>query len=195
MIHPIIAYGDPVLRKKTKEISADYPNLKTLIEDIWETMYSASGVGLAAPQIGHSIRLFIVDSEQILNKLEDEEKNDWGDEVGIKEVFINAKVIAKTGEEWPYNEGCLSIPKIKEDVDRPDEVHIQYYDADFKFHDKKFAGLTGRIIQHEYDHIEGILFVDHLKALRKRLLKRKLEEISQGKVKVSYKMRFPKTGK
>jgi len=195
MIYPIVAYGDPVLRKKTKEIAKDYPDIKTLIENMWETMYSSSGVGLAAPQIGNSIRLFVVDSNQILDNLEDKEESDWKDDVGIKEVFINAKVINKKGEEWVYNEGCLSIPKIREDVTRPDEVHVQYYDADFKFHDKVFAGLSGRIIQHEYDHIEGVLFIDHLKPLKKRLLKRKLEEISQGKVKVDYRMRFPKVVK
>lgn len=195
MIYPIVAYGDPVLRKKTKEISRDYPDLNILIDNMWETMYASSGVGLAAPQIGNSIRLFVVDSKQILDNLEDKENSDWKDEEGVKEVFINAKVIKKEGEEWLYNEGCLSIPKIREDVSRPDEVHIQYYDTDFKFHDKKFEGLSGRIIQHEYDHIEGILFIDYLKPLKKRLLKRRLEEISQGEIKVDYKMRFPKKGK
>ena len=195
MIYPIVAYGDPVLRKKTKEISADFPNLSALIENMWETMYESSGVGLAAPQIGNSIRLFIVDSNQILDNLKDKENSDWKDDKGVKEVFINAKILKKEGEEWLYNEGCLSIPKIREDVSRPDEVHIQYFDADFKQHTKTFDGLSGRIIQHEYDHIEGVLFIDHLKPLKRRLLKRKLEEISQGKVVVDYKMRFPKTGK
>ncbi len=195
MIYPIVAYGDPVLRKKTKEITADYPDLKTFIDDMWETMYSSNGVGLAAPQLGDSIRLFIVDSRQILDNLKDKNKYDWSNDKGVKDVFINAKVIAKEGEEWIYNEGCLSIPKIREDVTRHDEVHIQYYDADFKFHDKKFVGLSGRIIQHEHDHVEGILFIDHLKPLKKRLLKRRLEEISRGKVEVDYKMRFPKMGK
>jgi peptide deformylase len=195
MIYPIVAYGDPVLRKKAKEIDANHPNLKTFIDNMWETMYESSGVGLAAPQVGESIRLFLVDSIQILENLSEKRKDDWADDKGVKDVFINPKIISRKGEEWVYNEGCLSIPKIKEDVTRHDEVHIQYYDADFKFHDKKFVGLSGRIIQHEFDHIEGTLFIDHLKPLKKRLLKRRLEEISQGKVVVDYKMRFPKTGK
>ncbi|HAP01367.1 MAG TPA: peptide deformylase [Bacteroidetes bacterium] len=192
---PIVAYGDPLLRKKAEDISIDYPNLKEVIANMYDTMYNASGVGLAAPQIGLSVRLFIIDSAQILNKkndkAEDDDDNDFEGEEGVKQVFINAKVHSRAGEKWIYNEGCLSIPNIREDITRPDEVDIEYLDEDFKHYRKKFSGFTGRIIQHEFDHIEGILFTDHLKPLKKRLLKNRLEKISRGDVKVDYKMKFP----
>lgn len=191
MIYPIIAYGDPVLRKKAIEISADYPSFPKLLEDMFETMKSSSGVGLAAPQIGLSIRLFIVDSISILESYAEEEDNDFEGEVGIRRAFINAKISSKSGEPWEYNEGCLSIPKIREDISRPEEVKLKYLDENFVEKEEVFYGLNARIIQHEYDHIEGILFVDYLKPLKKKLLKRKLDAISTGNVKVDYKMKFP----
>jgi peptide deformylase len=184
MILPIVAYGDPVLRKKGEEISKDYPDLQKLIDDMFETMEKSRGVGLAAPQIGKAIRLFVIDSTKMHE--EDEEH------LGLREVFINAKIIDEDGKEWRFEEGCLSIPTIREDVLRQPKITIQYYDRDFNFHEKEFDDLTARVIQHEYDHIEGILFIDHLKPLKKSLLKGKLEKISKGMVDVSYKMKFPK---
>ncbi|MCW5908436.1 MAG: peptide deformylase [Chitinophagales bacterium] len=184
MVLPIVAYGDPVLRKKGVEIAKDYPNLQQLIDDMFETMERAKGVGLAAPQVNKSIRLFVIDSTRMYDEGEENE--------GIREVFINAKIIDETGDEWGYEEGCLSIPTIREDVYREEDIVIQYYDREFNFREKKFTGLTARVIQHEYDHIEGILFIDHLKPLKKSLLKGRLDNISKGKVSVEYKMKFPK---
>jgi peptide deformylase len=192
MILPIVAYGAPVLRAVAKNISPDYPGLAKLLEDMWETMYASSGVGLAAPQINRDIRLFVMDSEQIFAHLEDDEKGKYPDEPGIKQVFINARIKDLNGGEWSYNEGCLSIPKIREDVSRPQEVTIEYMDENFLPHTKTFNGVTARIIQHEYDHIEGKLFIDYLKPLKRKLLKGKLDDISKGKVKVDYKMVFAK---
>ncbi len=192
MVFPIVAYGAAVLRKMSKDIKPDYPGLKTLIEDMWETMYASSGVGLAAPQINKDIRLFVMDSAQIFENLEDDEKNVYPDAPGIKKVFINAHVISFEGEEWAYNEGCLSIPKIREDVFRPETVTLKYMDENFKEHTDTFNGITARVIQHEYDHIDGKLFIDYLKPLRKKLLQGKLNDISKGKVKMDYKMIFPK---
>jgi peptide deformylase len=193
MILPIYAYGEAVLRKVAKEIEQDYPELETLIANMWETMYNATGVGLAAPQVGKSIRLFIVDTEQILKKVEEKKdpENEFFGEKGIKKVFINAKIHSKEGEEWVYNEGCLSIPGIREDVTRPDEIDIEYYDQNFKHHRDTFWGFNGRVIQHEYDHIEGILFTDLLKPLKKRMLKTKLEKIAKGDTDVAYKIKAP----
>jgi peptide deformylase len=195
MILPIVAYGDPVLRKKGVEIAADYPDLELLIRDMYETMYNSSGVGLAAPQIGRAIRLFVVDTKPFAEVDEDEESEFSKEELErigeFRQTFINAKIIAEEGEEWAFNEGCLSIPKIREDVYRKPDVRIQYYDENFKFHDEKFDGLIARVIQHEYDHIEGKLFVDLINPLRKRLLKGKLNDISKGNVQVDYRMRFP----
>jgi peptide deformylase len=184
-----------VLRKTGVEIDKDYPGLKKLIDDMYETMYNSSGVGLAAPQIGKAIRLFIVDAKPFANVDEDEE-SEFTKEVlsmmeNFKKTFINAKIIKEEGDEWAFNEGCLSIPKIREDVYRKPKVHIQYYDEDFNFHDETYEGIVARVIQHEYDHIEGKLFVDHINPLRRRLLKGKLNDISKGKIKVDYKMRFP----
>ena len=193
MILPVVAYGDPVSRRRTEEISQDYPELENLIENMFETMYAAPGVGLAAPQIGLSIRLFIVDSEQ-LDKEEEEKPNNGQHqkkEQGIREVFINPNIIEETGKLWPYEEGCLSIPGIREDVQREERVMIEYYDENFEFHKKEFTGITGRIIQHEYDHVQGILFTDHLNLLKRRMLKSKLTAISKGDVEVKYKMQFP----
>ena len=192
MILPIVAYGAQILRKVTQDISADYPELPKLIDDMWETMYASNGVGLAAPQINKNIRLFVMDSSQIFEGLEDNEKSDYPDKPGFKGVFINAHIVKLNGEEWSYNEGCLSIPKIREDIYRLEEVTLKYVDEQFQPHTKTFNGLTARIILHEYDHIEGKLFIDYLKPLRKKLLQGKLNDISKGKIKVDYKMVFPK---
>jgi peptide deformylase len=192
MILPIVAYGAPVLRKVASDITPDYPNLQKLIEDMWETMYASNGVGIAAPQINKDIRLFVIDSAQIFEHQEEEDKGKYADDPGVKKVFINAKITSLDGEEWPYNEGCLSIPKIREDVMRPQDVTIEYFDENFQPHTETFTGITARIIQHEYDHIEGKLFIDYLKPLRKKMLAGKLTDISKGKVKVDYKMMFAK---
>jgi peptide deformylase len=191
MILPIVAYGHPVLRKVAEDIGPDYPQLDKLIEDMWETMYGSNGVGLAAPQINRSIRLFVVDSTMIFDGMEDEEKAEYPDEPGIKQVFINPRVVGLEGEKWAYNEGCLSIPKIREDVLREERVTISFLDEFFQSHLKTFHGITARVILHEYDHIEGKLFIDHISLLKKKLIKKKLEDISRGKVRVDYKMLFP----
>lgn len=184
MILPIVAYGDPVLRKKGSEITPDHPGLEQLITDMFETMEQAKGVGLAAPQVNQPIRLFIVDS----GKMYDDEN---GSE-GIRQVFINPQMMDETGKDWPYEEGCLSIPHIREDVFRRQHIRIRYQDEKFQVHEKEFTGLTARVIQHEYDHIEGKLFIDYLKPLKKSLLKGKLDKISKGEVSVEYRMKFPK---
>ena len=190
MILPIVAYGAQVLRTRGAEVKPDYPGLEKLIEDMWETMYESSGVGLAAPQINKSIRLFVIDSTQIFTNLEDDEQGKYPDAPGLKEVFINAKIIKLNGEPWPYTEGCLSIPKIREEVLRNEEVELEYVDQQFQHHIKTFNGLTARVILHEYDHIEGKLFIDYLKPLKRKLLKGKLDDISRGKINVDYKMSF-----
>jgi peptide deformylase len=192
MVFPIVAYGAAVLRKVSQDITPDYPGLKTLIEDMWETMYASSGVGLAAPQINKDIRLFVMDSSQIFENLEDDEKNVYPDAPGIKQVFVNAYVKSLDGEEWAYNEGCLSIPKIREDVLRAESVTLEFMDENFQPHTQTFNGITARVILHEYDHIEGKLFIDYLKPLRRKMLQGKLNDISKGKVKIDYKMIFPK---
>ncbi len=192
MILPIVAYGAPVLRKMCKDIDADYPGLDKLIEDMWETMYASNGVGLAAPQINKDIRLFVMDSVQIFENLEDDELGLYPDGPGIKKVFINAHIVDLEGEEWAYNEGCLSIPKIREDVYRQETVILQYWDEQFVEHTESFNGITARVILHEYDHIDGKLFIDYIKPLRRKLLQGKLNDINKGKVKVDYKMIFPK---
>ena len=192
MILPIVAYGAPVLRTVCKDITPIYPGLDKLIEDMWETMYSSNGVGLAAPQINRDIRVFIVDSEQIFANQDEEDKGKYPDEPGLKQVFINAQVRELNGQEWVYNEGCLSIPKIREDIPRNEEVTIEYVDEHFAPQVRTFNGITARIILHEYDHIEGKLFIDYLKPLKRKLLKGKLDDISKGKIKVDYKMAFLK---
>jgi peptide deformylase len=192
MILPIVAYGTPILRVVSKDITPDYPNLAQLIEDMWETMYSSNGVGLAAPQINRDIRLFVIDSRQIFENLEEGEKDKYPDGPGLKQVFINAHIVALNGEEWAYNEGCLSIPKIREDIFRSEEVTIEYEDENFETHETTFNGITARIILHEYDHIEGKLFIDYLKPLKRKLLKSKLDDITRGKINVDYKMSFPR---
>lgn len=184
MVLPIVAYGDPILRKRAEDITKDYPGLQQLIDDMFETMERAKGVGLAAPQINKSIRLFVVDSDKMYD---DDEPGE-----GIREVFINAQILDESGKEWAFEEGCLSIPGIREDVYREEKIVIKYLDRNFKAHEKTFDGMTARVIQHEYDHIEGKLFIDHLKPLKKSLLKSRLEKITKGIVSVDYKMRFPK---
>lgn len=191
MILPIVAYGTPILRKVSAEIKKDYPGLDKLIADMFETMESAKGVGLAAPQVNKGIRLFVVDSTKMYDENEKKE-GQAADKQGIREVFINARKIEEKGEEWEYEEGCLSIPGIREDVARKGNIRIRYLDQHFKEHEKQFTGLTARVIQHEYDHIEGKLFIDHLKPLKRSLLKGKLDKISKGITDVNYKMKFPK---
>ena len=192
MILPIVAYGSPVLRKVCDDINPDYPGLEKLIADMWETMYNSNGVGLAAPQINVPIRLIVMDSEQIFLNQEEDEKDDYPDTPGYKGVFINAHISKLNGEQWSYNEGCLSIPKIREDVYRNEEVTLEFVDEHFQPHTKTFNGITARIILHEYDHIEGKLFIDHIKPLKRKLMKRKLDDITKGKVSVDYRMVFPK---
>lgn len=192
MILPIVAYGSPVLRKISKDIESSFPMLGKLIEDMWETMYASNGVGLAAPQVNRDIRLFVIDSEQIFKNLEDDEDGKYPDQPGFKEVFINAHIKELDGNEWAYNEGCLSIPKIREDVTRPELVTLQYINEKFEEVEQTFSGITSRIIQHEYDHLEGKLFIDYIKPLKRKLLQRKLGDITKGKVKVDYKMMFAK---
>jgi peptide deformylase len=192
MILPIVAYGHPVLRKVATEITPGYPGLEKLIADMWETMYNSNGVGLAAPQVNKDIRLFVIDSEQVFrNMKEDEEEEDYPDAPGIKGVFINAHIADMKGEEWAYNEGCLSIPKIREDIFRQETVTLEYQDENFESHTKTFSGISARVILHEYDHIEGKLFIDYLPPLKRKLMKGKLADISKGKVNVDYKMLFP----
>jgi peptide deformylase len=192
MILPIVGYGSPVLRKLCVDISPDYPELNTLIENMWETMYNSKGVGLAAPQINKDARLFVMDSVQIIENLEPDEVKDYPNDNGYKGVFINAKISSIHGREWSYNEGCLSIPKVREDVYRNEEITINFVDENFQLHTETFNGITARVILHEYDHIEGKLFIDHLKPLKRKLLKRKLDDIIKGKVNVDYRMVFSK---
>ena len=187
MTLPIVAYGAAVLRKVSEPINAEYPNLIKLIEDMWETMYDSNGVGLAAPQINRAIRLFVMDSKQIFENAEPGDET-YPDAPGIKAVFINAEVLELSGNEWVYNEGCLSIPKIREDVSRHEKVTMRYMDENFVEHTATFDGMTARIILHEYDHIEGKLFIDYIKPLRKKMLQGKLNDIHKGKVRVDYKM-------
>jgi peptide deformylase len=194
MILPIVAYGHPILRKTAHDINADYPNLSKLLEDMWETMYASNGVGLAAPQVNKSIRVFVMDSSQIFDNMDEKDRKEetYADDPGMKQAFINAHIVDEHGEDWPYNEGCLSIPKIREDIQRAEEVTIEFHDENFKKHRQTYNGITARIILHEYDHIDGKLFIDHLSQLKRKLLKRKLNDISKGAVKVDYKMLFPK---
>jgi peptide deformylase len=182
MIYPIVAYGHPVLKKKAVEIGPDYPGLKELIDSMFETMYSSSGVGLAAPQINFSIRLFVVDGAPF----EDEEPV----LKGFRKVFINPQMLDESGSKWKFNEGCLSIPGVRDDVDRHPDIYLHYFDENFVEHKENFTGIAARIIQHEFDHIEGVLFTDKLSPLKKQLLKGRLSDISKGRVNVDYKMRF-----
>ena len=182
MILPIYAYGQSVLKKEGAFIDPDYPDLEALIANMWETMYEAQGVGLAAPQIGKSIRLFVIDTIQVMEEGKESE--------GIKQVFINAEKLEEAGDPWSYEEGCLSIPEVRGDVDRPPQIKLRYQDEHFGAHERVFTGMNARVIQHEYDHIDGILFVEHLKPLKRRLVRRKLENIRKGKVSAEYKMKF-----
>lgn len=183
MIYPIYAYGHPILRKVAEPIGSDYPNLKEVIANMYETMQASSGVGLAAPQVGLSIRLLVIDADPF--------KDEDPSLEGFRKTFINIKIEEETGEKWVFNEGCLSVPNIREDVARHPVIKVTYLDEDFNPHEEVFKGLIARIIQHEYDHLQGVLFVDRVSSLRKTLLKRKLNEITRGIAKVSYKMKFP----
>jgi len=183
MILAVVAYGDIVLKKVSTDIDAKYPDLKVITKNMWDTMYQASGVGLAAPQIGKDIRLFVVDSKAMYDE---EEENK-----GIKQVFINPTIIEEWGEDWAYEEGCLSIPGVREDVVRKYNIRIEYLDENFVKHIKEYDDLNARVIQHEFDHIEGILFTDHLKPLKRKLLAKQLTNISKGITNAKYKMRFP----
>lgn len=194
MILPIVAYGDPILRKETEEISKDYPELDKFIADMFETMYRANGIGLAAPQVGRAIRLFIVDAT-IFEDDEDLTEEERKQVADFKKVFINAEIVEESGDEWAFNEGCLSIPDVREDVFRQPQITIEYEDENFKTHRETYSGIIARIIQHEYDHIEGILFTDLLSPLKKRLIKSRLNNISIGKVDVDYPMKFPRIKK
>lgn len=183
MKYPITVYGDPLLRKKAKEIEENHEGLAEIIENMWETMYYSDGVGLAAPQVGLSIRLFIIDASPAADE-------DPGLE-NFKKVFINPEIIKLTGEDWIMNEGCLSLPEIREDVKRPDAVRLKYYDEHFVLHEETYTGYAARVIQHEFDHLEGVLFIDHLSPLRKKLLKTKLRNIATGKVQPHYRIKTP----
>jgi peptide deformylase len=180
---PIVAYGDPVLKKVAGEIGPDYPNIDILIADMFETMYHAQGVGLAAPQVGLSIRLFVIDASPF--------EEDDAQLKGFKKVFLNAQITEESGDKWAFNEGCLSIPDIREDVSRHQHLHIRYQDENWNWQEERYHGLAARVIQHEYDHIDGKLLTDRLSPLRKAMLKNRLEAISKGMVKVDYKMKFP----
>lgn len=190
MILPIIAYGDPILKKEAEELDNEFPNLAQLIDDMWETMYDAHGVGLAAPQIGKSIRLFVVDASPFAEGDEEPDPKAKGLE-NFKKVFINPIIEEESGNEWAFQEGCLSIPKIREEIFRKENIFVSYYDENFNYHEEHFNGYAARVIQHEYDHLEGILFTDHLSSLKKKLLSKKLTNISKGAVEVNYKMKFP----
>ena len=185
MILPVYTYGQPVLRKKCQEITPDYPELQDLISNMWETMYQASGVGIAAPQVGKSVRLFVIDSEQILQ--EDSK------ETGFKKVLINAEILEEDGEEWAYEEGCLSIPHVRGDVERQESIKIRYQDENFNEFIETYSGINARVIQHEYDHIEGVLFTEKLKPIKKRMVQRKLDAIRKGNVSADYKLKVARS--
>jgi peptide deformylase len=181
MIYPVTVFGDPVLRKHAGPITKDFEDLEGFIQNMFDTMYNSDGVGLAAPQVGQPIRVFVLDTTHE----EDDEP------AGIKKAFINPEILEKSGDEWVMNEGCLSLPEIREDVLRPETVKIKYVDEKFIEHIEEYSGFTSRVIQHEYDHLEGVMFVDYLNPLRKRILKNKLTAISKGKVIPKYKIKVP----
>jgi peptide deformylase len=185
MILPIVAFGSPILRKKCVNITSCYPDLEILLANMWETMYDASGVGLAAPQINKSIRLFLVDTTPFI----DDEEDEIEEEV-VKKVFINAKITKESGHDWDFNEGCLSIPEVREDISRKSSITIEYFDENFKKHIDVYEGLSARVIQHEHDHINGILFTDKISPLRKRMIKSKLIDITKGRLNPNYKMKY-----
>ena len=184
MILPVYVYGSPVLRKVAVDIDKNYNGLNTFISNLFDTMYSSDGIGLAAPQVGHSIRVFVIDGNPLAE--DDPQLKDF------RRVFINAHIIERDGDEWPFTEGCLSLPTLREEVYRPSRVHIQYYDEQWVWHDEYYDKLAARIIQHEYDHLDGLLFIDKIPALRRKLLNGKLNAITKGKVEVSYKIKFPR---
>ena len=191
MTLPIVSYGSSVLKKTAQEITSDYPNLSELIANMWETMYAANGVGLAAPQIGLSIRVFVIDASPFVDK-ENMSVKEIETINTFKKVFINPKIISEEGKLWDFNEGCLSIPDVREDVSRKEKILINFFDENFELQKLKLSGLAARVVQHEYDHIEGVLFTDHLSSLKKRLIKNRLTLISKGDISVDYKMSFPK---
>ena len=192
MILPIVAYGSPILRKIAVDITPEYEGLEKLLADMWETMYNSNGVGLAAPQINKSVRIFTMDSEQIFTNDEDGDTDEYPDKPGFKGTFINPHIVALDGEPWKYNEGCLSIPRVREDILREETVTLSYVNENFLPCTKTFNGITARVILHEYDHLEGKLFIDYIKPLKRTLIKRKLDDITKGKIKVDYRMVFPK---
>jgi peptide deformylase len=183
MILPIIAYGDPVLKKKALPVEKDDPELASLVENMWETMYKAEGVGLAAPQVGVGKRIFVIDATPFIE--DDPELKDF------KKVFINPEILGESGQEWVFNEGCLSFPDLREDISRKPDIRISYHDEQFNHYEENFTGLAARIIQHEYDHIEGIVMVDRISPLKKTLIRKKLANISKGLVSPKYLMKFP----
>jgi len=184
MILPVYVYGSPILRRVSVDVDKDYEGLQTFMDDLWETMYKSDGIGLAAPQIGKSIRMFVIDASPLVE--------DDPEMINFKKIFINAKITERTDDQWASTEGCLSIPNIREEVYRPTKVRIEYYDENWVFHDEYFDGIPARIIQHEYDHLEGLLFIDKISPLRRRLIMGKLTAISKGKVDVSYKIKIPR---
>lgn len=192
MILPVVAYGHPVLRQVCDNISNDYPSLDILITDMWETMYNSHGMGLAAPQINKPIRLFVIDTEQVYNNSDEEEKVQFEGEQGMKKVFINAHITDRSGHEWACDEGCLSLPGFREEVTRENIITLSYCDENFVQKTETYRGLNARVIQHEYDHIDGKLFIDRISLIKRKLLKKKLDDISAGRVKPGYKMLFPK---
>ena len=189
MILPILPYGNPILKAKALEINKSYPKLKDIIKNMWETMYSANGVGLAAPQIGLSIRIFVIDTFPF-SEQEELSKKESIELSSFKKVFINPKIIEENGEDWDFNEGCLSIPDIREDISRKESIKINFFDENFVSKNLILSGIKARVVQHEYDHLEGILFTDYLSPLKKRILKNKLYNISKGKIKTDYLMKF-----
>ena len=190
MILPVIGYGNSILKRKSKEVPNSYPGLKELIRNMYDTMYNASGVGLAAPQIGKSVKIFIIDTSPFLN-MDDNEIKDY-EVSSVKQTFINPTILDETGEFWSFEEGCLSIPHIREEVKRKSFIKIEYYDENFNYRKDDFSGIVARVIQHEYDHIQGVLFTDKLTSFKKRLLKSKLNNIEKGNVDVDYLMDFYK---
>mgnify|MGYP006285025791 CR=1 FL=1 len=192
MILPVVAYGHPVLRQICDDIQSDYPNLDVLIADMWETMYHSHGMGLAAPQINKAIRLFVIDTVQVFENSDDEDKDQFEGEQGMKKVFINAHITDRSGHEWTCDEGCLSLPGFREEVTRENIITISYCDEQFVQKTETYRGLNARVIQHEYDHIDGKLFIDRISLIKRKLLKKKLDDISAGRVKPGYKMLFPK---
>lgn len=193
MVLPIISYGHSVLRQKCEDITQDYPDINNLIDSMWETLYPADGSGLAAPQVNHSIKLFIVDSKETYERMDNETREEYFDgDDGIRETFINAKIIDYSDDYWVENEGCLSIPSLSEEVERPWEITIEYYDRNFQKQNKVFRGITARVIQHEYDHTEGKLYIDYIKPIKRKLLRGKLTKISKGLINSKYQMQYLK---